>query len=104
MFQFLTHAKPPRSIAAIFEMPRYVVYLKNIAFCFIKLRAKSNSFNILCTMDVLSCPTNIHIGKRASKSETETFGIVGRFHRFEDWASSGLDCFQQSPNGSIDLV
>ena len=24
------------------------------------------------------------IGKRAPKSETETFGIVGRFYRFED--------------------
>ena len=30
---------------------------ENIAYCFIKLRAKSHSFNILRTMDVLSCPT-----------------------------------------------
>ena len=30
------------------------------------------------------------IGKRASKSETETFGIVARFHRFEDWAPTSV--------------
>ena len=57
MFQFLIHAKPLRSMAAFLEMPQYLAYLKNIAYCFIKLSAKSHSFNILCTMNVLSCPT-----------------------------------------------
>ena len=28
--------------------------------------------------------------KSARKSETETFGIVGRFHRFEDLAGKGV--------------
>ena len=36
MFQCLTHAKPPRSMAFILEMLQYVAYLKNIAYCFIK--------------------------------------------------------------------
>ena len=44
-------------MAAILEMPQYVVYLKNIAYGFIKLSAKSHSFNILCTIDVLSFST-----------------------------------------------
>ena len=43
--------------AAILEMSQYVAYQKNVAYFFIKLSAKSPSFNILCTMDVLSCPT-----------------------------------------------
>ena len=43
--------------SAILEMPQYVAYQKNVAYAFIKLSAKSHSFNILCTMDVLSCPT-----------------------------------------------
>ena len=30
------------------------------------------------------------IEKRAPKSETETFGIVGRFYRFEDWAPTNV--------------
>ena len=30
---------------------------KNDAYAFIKLSAKPHSFMILCTMDVLSCPT-----------------------------------------------
>ena len=58
MFQFLTHVEPSRSMAAIFEMPQYVAYQKNVVYAFIKLSAKSHSFNILCTMDGLSCPTN----------------------------------------------
>ena len=57
MFQFLTHVELSRSMAAILEMPQYVAYQKNVAYAFIKLSAKSHSFNILCTMDVLSCPT-----------------------------------------------
>ena len=44
-------------MVAILEIPKYVAYLKNIAYGFIKLSAKSHSFNILCTMDVFSCPT-----------------------------------------------
>ena len=35
-------------------------------------------------------PTLTKIGNLASKSETETFGIVGRFHRFEDWAPTSV--------------
>ena len=62
-------------MTAILEMPQYVVYLQNIAcgaWCFIlgvtKLIAKSHSFNILCTTDVLSCHT---IKCRAAKLNLE---------------------------------
>ena len=34
-----------------------VAYQKYVVYAFIKLSAKSHSFNILCTMDGLSCPT-----------------------------------------------
>ena len=56
MFQFLTHVELSRSMAAILEMPQYVAYQKNVVYAFIKLSAKAHSFNILCTMDGLSCP------------------------------------------------
>ena len=59
MFQFLTHVELSRSMAAILEMPQYVAYQKNVVNAFIKLSAKSHSFNILCTMDGLSCPTTL---------------------------------------------
>ena len=48
------------SMAAILEMPQYVAYQKNVVYTFIKLSSKSHSFNILCTMDGLSCPTSGH--------------------------------------------
>ena len=57
MFQFLTHVELSRSMAAILEMPQYVAYQKNVVYAFIKLSAKSHSFNILRTMNGLSCPT-----------------------------------------------
>ena len=58
MFQFLTHVELSRSMAAILEMPQYVAYQKKCCNAFIKnSRAKSHSFNILRTMDGLSCPT-----------------------------------------------
>ena len=57
MFQFLTHVELSRSMAAILERPQHVVYQKNAAYAFIKLGANSHSFNILRTMDGLSCPT-----------------------------------------------
>ena len=44
-------------MAAILKMPQYVAYQKNVVYAFIKLGAKSHSFNILRTMDDLSCPT-----------------------------------------------
>ena len=44
-------------MTAILEMPQYVACQKNVVYTFIKLSAKSHSSNILCTMDVLSCPT-----------------------------------------------
>ena len=44
-------------MAAILEMPQYVAYQKTVVYAFIKLSAKSHSFNILRTMDGLSCPT-----------------------------------------------
>ena len=44
-------------MAAILEMPQYVAYQKNVVCAFIKLSAKSHTFNILRTMDGLSCPT-----------------------------------------------
>ena len=59
MFQFLTHVELSRSMAAILEMPQYVAYQKNVVYAFIKLSAKSHSFNILRTMDGLSCPTKL---------------------------------------------
>ena len=58
MFQVLTHVELSRSMAAILEMPQYVAYQKKVVYAFIKLSAKSHSFNILRTMDGLSCPTN----------------------------------------------
>ena len=61
MFQFLTHVELLRSMAAILEMPQYVAYQKNVVYAFIKLSAKSPSFNIWRTMDGLSCPTNIQV-------------------------------------------
>ena len=62
MFQFLTHVELSRSMAAILEMPQYVAYQKNVVYSFIKFSEMSHSFNILCTTDVLSCPT-INFGK-----------------------------------------
>ena len=61
MFQFSTHMERSRSMAAILEMPQYVAYQKNVVYAFIKLSAKSHSFNILCTMDGLSCPTTMNM-------------------------------------------
>ena len=58
MFQFLTHVELSRSMVAFLEMPQYVAYEKNVVYAFIKLSAKSHSFDNLCTMDGLSCPTN----------------------------------------------
>ena len=60
MFQLLTHVELSRSMAAILEMPQYVSHQKNAVYAFIKLSAKSHSFNILRTMDGLSCPTMGH--------------------------------------------
>ena len=51
-------------------MPQYVAYQKNVVYAFIKLSAKSHSFNILCTMDGLSCPTNKEIQKLTHENET----------------------------------
>ena len=53
----LTHVELSKVMAAILEMPQYVAYQKNVAYAFIKLSAKSHSFNILCTMAGLSYPT-----------------------------------------------
>ena len=39
---------------------------ENIAYGFIKLSAKSHSFNILCTIDVRSCPTILNISWHVS--------------------------------------
>ena len=64
MFQFSTHMELSRSMAAILEMPQYVAYQKNVVYAFIKLSAKSHSFNILCTMDGLSCPTMYNHSQR----------------------------------------
>ena len=44
-------------MAAILEMPQYGECHKNAAYALIKLGAKSHSFNILCTMNELSCPS-----------------------------------------------
>ena len=60
MFQFLTQVELSRSMVAILEMPQNVAYQKNVVYAFIKLSVKSHSFNILRTMDGLSCPTIVH--------------------------------------------
>ena len=56
MFQYLTHMELSRSMAAILDMWHI---RKNVVYAFIKLSAKSRSFNILCTMDGLSYPTTM---------------------------------------------
>ena len=40
-----------------------MAYPKNVAYAVIKLSAKSHYFNILCTIDVLSCPTILGVLK-----------------------------------------
>ena len=79
MFKFLTHAELSRSMAAILEMAQYVAYQKDVVYAFIKLSAKSHSFNILRTMDGLSCPSIHYIPTQEGKccfdkSEVQTFG------------------------------
>ena len=64
MFQFLTHVELSRSMAAILEMPQYVAYQKNAVSTFIRLSAKVHRFNILRTMDGLSCPTKWDLATR----------------------------------------
>ena len=44
-------------MAANLEMPQYVTCQENVVDAFIKLSAKSPSFNIFRTMDGLSYPT-----------------------------------------------
>ena len=61
-------------MAAILEMPQYVAYQKNVAFAFMKLSAKSHSFNILCTMDGLSCPTSTLKAKFKPVENLQTAG------------------------------
>ena len=56
MFQFLTHVELLRSMATILEVPQYVAYQENVSLAFVKLGAKSDCFNTLCTMDVFTCP------------------------------------------------
>ena len=56
-------------MAAILEMPQYVVYLKNIAYGFIKVMicAKTNSFNILhnrCAQLYITFLVNVFFQKR----------------------------------------
>ena len=50
MFQFLTHVELSRSLAAILEMPQYVVYQKNVALALLTLSTKSHTFNRYCTL------------------------------------------------------
>ena len=52
----------------------YVAYQKNVVYAFIKLSAKSRSFNILCTMDGLSYPTmmtGVYIGLQQTPVDQE---------------------------------
>ena len=42
-------------MAAILEVSQYVAYKKNYVYAFIKLSTKCHTFNILRTMDMLSC-------------------------------------------------
>ena len=78
MFQVLTHVELSRSMAVILEMPQYVAYQKNVVYAFIKLSAKSHSFNILSTMDGLSCPTN-PISLYDFKYGTFYYGVFWKF-------------------------
>ena len=57
-------------MAAILEMPQYVAYQKNVIYAFIKLSAKSHSFNILRTMDGLSCPTMNYVTENVTFRRT----------------------------------
>ena len=66
MFEFLIHVELSRSVAAILEMPQHVAYQKIVVYAFIKLSAMSHNFNILCTMDWLSCPTKLSVGLYAA--------------------------------------
>ena len=54
MFQFLTHVKLSRSMAAILEIPQYVAYQKNVAYALFTLSTKSLTFDRYCTMMPLS--------------------------------------------------
>ena len=76
MFQFSPHVELSRSMAAILEMPQYVAYQKNVVYAFIKLSAKSHSFNIFSTMVGLSCPTNTRplTFVQESMSRCDSFG------------------------------
>ena len=58
-------------------MPQYVAYQKNVVYAFIKLSAKSHSFNIFRTMDGLSCPTTGRIDKQP-KYKDMTMKIGGK--------------------------
>ena len=62
-------------MAAILEMPQYVAYQKNVTYAFIKLSAKSHSFNILRTMDGLSCPS---IASSNCSSDTYTAFVTAK--------------------------
>ena len=73
------------------EIPQYVAYQKNVVYAFIKLSAKSHSFNILCTMDGLSCPTitrrvEIFFFKRMLRNGSNM--IFLRIHRDPPWPLS----------------
>ena len=57
MLQFLIHVELSRSMAATLKMPQYAADQKNVANNLIILSAKSHSFNISCTINVLSCLT-----------------------------------------------
>ena len=76
MFQFLTPVELSRSMAAIFEIPQYMAYQKNVAYDFIKLSTQFHNFNILYTTDVLSCPT---IGFLRTKQEELIIIMVSYF-------------------------
>ena len=54
-----TSLKNASEAAGVLGKPQYVAYQKNVVYAFIKLSAKSHSFNILRTMDGLSCPTKV---------------------------------------------
>ena len=54
MFQFLTHVKFSRSIAAILEMPQYVAYQKNVGYGLFTLSTKSHTFSRYRTITPLS--------------------------------------------------
>ena len=81
MFQFFTHVELSRSMAAILEMPQYVIYQKNVAYAFITLSAKSHSFNILRTKKMFLAALLMHASKAILNLPTSSLHLCSPFQQ-----------------------